>query len=64
MTSRQLNAVVNVRKAAADLVVIADAIIYAESEAAKAAALRTLERRVRTLMFRASRCLTALEEQR
>jgi hypothetical protein len=58
-----LNAVVELRRTAADCVVLADTIIYAESEAAKADALRMLPRRVRALMFRATRCLTALEER-
>jgi hypothetical protein len=58
-----LNAVVELRRTAADCVVLADTIIYAESDAAKAAALRMLPGKIRQLRFRAARCLTALEER-
>jgi hypothetical protein len=57
---RVLNAIVDLRKQAADVVTICDLIVYSEKD--KAAALRLLPDRIRTLRFRANRCLTALEE--
>ena len=60
---RALNAVVELRRTAADCVVLADALIYAESATDKAAALRMLPRRIRALQFRAARCLTALDSE-
>jgi hypothetical protein len=62
MKWRALNAVVELRRTAANAVVLADILIYASSEAEKAAALRLLPNRIRTLQFRAQRALTALEE--
>jgi hypothetical protein len=57
---RILNAIVDLRKQAADVITICDLIVYSEKD--KAAALRLLPDRIRTLRFRANRALTALEE--
>ena len=60
---RTVTAIVVLRRTAADAVTIADVIVYAESEAAKAAAMRMLPRRIRALQLRAARCLTALDTE-
>jgi hypothetical protein len=57
---RTLTAIVDLRKQAADVITICDLIVYSEKD--KAAALRLLPDRIRTLRFRAARALTALEE--
>jgi hypothetical protein len=60
---RTLNAIVELRRTAADVVTLADTIIYATTESEKAHALRMLPSRIRTLRFRAARALTALESE-
>ena len=60
---RTLNAIVELRRTAADAVTLADTIIYSATESEKAAALRMLPNRIRALQFRAARCLTALETE-
>jgi hypothetical protein len=59
---RALNAIVELRRAAADVVAICDMAIYSGKEGEKAVALRLLPDRIRTLRFRAQRAITALEE--
>jgi hypothetical protein len=56
-----LNAVVELRRTAADVVTLCDVIVFAETESEKAHALRLLPARIRRLQFRATRALTALE---
>jgi hypothetical protein len=59
---RALNAIVELRRVAADLIVVADIAVYAQKEGEKTVAIRMLPDRIRKLQFRASRALTALEE--
>jgi hypothetical protein len=59
---RALNAIVELRRVAADLIAVADIAIYAEKPGEKAVAVRALPDRIRKVQFRAQRCLTALEE--
>jgi hypothetical protein len=56
---RALNAVMELRRKAADVVLAADMAIYGQEGTAEA--LRRLPDLVRSLQFRASRALTALE---
>jgi hypothetical protein len=58
---RALNAIVELRKTAAEVVVFADAAIYG-NDTVIAEAMRRLPSRVRLLELRAQRALTALEE--
>ena len=51
------------RRTAANVVMLADTIIYSTTESEKAAALRMLPNRIRALQFRAARCLTALDTE-
>lgn len=60
MKFRTLNAIVELRKAAADVMVFADAAIYG-NDAAIAEAMSRLPNRVRLLELRAQRVLKALE---
>jgi hypothetical protein len=60
---RTLNAVVELRRTAADVVTLCDVIVFAETETEKVAALRMLPTRIRRLQFRAGRALTALETE-
>jgi hypothetical protein len=57
-----MSAITGVRRAAVDVVVRADVIIFA-SEGEANAALRELPTRVRALISRAQRCLEALETE-
>jgi hypothetical protein len=59
---RALNSIVDLRRAAADVVAICDMAVYSGKEGEKAVALHLLPARIRTLRFRANRALTALEE--
>jgi hypothetical protein len=59
---RALNAIVELRRLAADVVTIADLAIYSGKDGEKAVAMRMLPGKIRQLQFRASRALTALEE--
>jgi hypothetical protein len=59
---RILNAIVDLRKQAADVVAFCDLIIYSGKDGEKAVAMRLLPDRIRTLRFRANRALTALGE--
>jgi hypothetical protein len=58
---RALKAIVEVRKTAADVVALADLVIYG-NDTKVATAMRLLPARIRALQFRATRALTALEE--
>jgi hypothetical protein len=60
---RTLSAIVELRRTAANVVMLADTIIYSTTESEKAAALRMLPNRIRALQFRAARCLTALDTE-
>jgi hypothetical protein len=60
---RPLSAIVELRRTAANVVMLADTIIYSTTESEKAAALRMLPNRIRALQFRAARCLTALDTE-
>jgi hypothetical protein len=57
-----MTAVTDLRKVSADVVALCDAAIFA-SEGEGAAALRALPTRIRALISRAQRCLTALETE-
>jgi hypothetical protein len=57
-----MNAVTELRRAAAAVVALCDTIIFA-SEGEGAAALRALPRRIRTLQRLSQRTLTALESE-
>jgi hypothetical protein len=59
---RALNAIVELRRLAADVVNLADMAIYAQKDGEKAVAIRMLPGKIRQLQFRAQRALTALEE--
>jgi hypothetical protein len=59
---RALNAIVELRRTAADLIAVADIAIYAQKEGEKAVGIRLLPDRIRKVQFRAQRALTALEE--
>ena len=59
---RALNAIVELRRLAADVITVADLAIYSGKEGEKAAAMRMLPGKIRQLQFRANRALTALEE--
>jgi hypothetical protein len=59
---RTLNAVMEVRRTAADVVTFCDLIIFG-SEAEADVALRQLPNRLRSLQFRTQRALTALSEE-
>jgi hypothetical protein len=59
---RALNAIVELRRVAADVVTIADLAIYSGKDGEKAVAIRMLPGKIRQLQFRAQRALTALEE--
>jgi hypothetical protein len=57
-----LQAIADLRRTAAAVVALCDVVLYAqEGEAARA--VRVLPARVRALMFRARRVLTALESE-
>jgi hypothetical protein len=60
---RALNAIVELRRLAADVVAIADIAVYAQKDGEKAVAMRLLPGKIRTLKFRADRALTALEAE-
>jgi len=59
---RALNAIVELRRLAADVMNLADIAIYAQKDGEKAAAIRMLPGTIRQLQFRAQRAMTALEE--
>jgi hypothetical protein len=59
---RALNAIVELRRLAADVVNLADIAIYAQKDGEKAVAIRLLPGKIRQLQFRAQRAMTALEE--
>jgi hypothetical protein len=56
-----LNAIVELRRVAADLVAVADIAVYAQKPGEQAAAIRMLPDRIRKVQFRAQRAITALE---
>jgi hypothetical protein len=58
---RTLNAITEVRRAAADMMILADLVIYGSPGEADVA-MRQLPNRLRSLRFRTQRALTALEE--
>ena len=58
---RTLNAIVELRRTAADAATLCDVVIFGETESEKAHALRLLPARIRRLQFRAQRALTKLE---
>jgi hypothetical protein len=58
---RTINAVVELRKASADLIAVADILVFGSQGEAEAA-LSLLPRRVRLLKVRVERALTVLEE--
>jgi hypothetical protein len=60
--SRAMTAIADLRRTAADTVAVCDTIILGHEGEADAA-VRALPRRARALIFRAQRCLTALETE-
>jgi hypothetical protein len=59
---RTLDAITHVRRTCADVMTLADLIIFG-SKGDSEAAMRLLPNRIRTLQFRAQRALTALESE-
>jgi hypothetical protein len=57
-----MSAITELRRTAADVVALCDVIILS-TDAQAAAAMHLLPNRLRTLQFRAQRCLTALETE-
>jgi hypothetical protein len=59
---RALSAIVEVRRRAADVVLLADLIVYGHGSEVEVA-MRDLPDRLRSLQFRTLRCLAALESE-